>query len=1604
MVCIRDIKTKIPLLYLICYPVCTQQGIPLADRSPGVYQPIGVQDDTIIKDDHVTASSQVNGSEAYRGRLNGDGAWQSSGQGTEFLAVDLEYNRYIFGIQTQGQGDGYVETYRILYQVDNTSGLVLYSEDGGSAKIFSGNSDNETIVQQNFTSYIYARYILVNPQNFSGAPRLRIELLGVDELPTTNPPVTTTLVTTLSTPSSTQPQSTTEAETSSGVYQTIGIQDDTIIPDDLMTASSQVNGSEAYRGRLNGDGAWQPSGQGTNEFLAVDLQYNRYIFGIQTQGQGDGYVETYMILYQVDNTSGLLGYSEDGGSAKIFSGNSDNETIVQQNFTSYIYARYILVNPQTFYGAPRLRIELLGVDELPTTISPVTTPVVTTLSTPSSTQPQSTTEAETSSGVYQPIGIQDDTIISDALMTATSQVAGSEAYRGRLNGDGAWQPSGQGTEFLAVDLEYKRYIFGIQTQGQGNGYVETYRIIYQVDNTTGLVGYSEDGGSAKIFSGNSDNETIVQQNFTSYIYARYILVIPQTFSGAPRLRIELLGVDELPTTISPVTSPLVTTLSTPSSTQPQSTTAKSSGVYQPIGVEDDRIITIGQMTSSSEVTGSEAYRGRLNGDGAWEPTGQGTNEFLAVDLEYKRYIFGIQTQGQGNGYVETYRILYQVDNTSGLVLYSEDGGNAKIFSGNSDNETIVQQNFTSYIYARYILVNPQNFSGAPRLRIELLGVDELPTTISPVTTPLVTTLSTPSSTQPQSTTAKSSGVYQPIGVEDDSIITIGQMTSSSEVTGSEAYRGRLNGDGAWQPTGQGTNEFLAVDLQYNRYIFGIQTQGQGDGYVETYRILYQVDNTSGLVLYSEDGGNAKIFSGNSDNETIVQQNFTSYIYARYILINPQNFSGAPRLRIELLGVDELPTTISPVTTPLVTTLSSPSSTQPQSTTEAETSSGVYQPIGVQDDTIILDDQMDASSEVNGSEAYRGRLNGDGAWQPSGQGTEFLAVDLQYNRYIFGIQTQGQGDGYVETYRILYLVDNTTDLRFYSEDGGGAKIFTGNSDNETIVQQNFTSYIYARYFLVNPQTFSGAPRLRIELLGVDELTTTSSPTTPLPWTTTQNTATSYSTQTSQTITGHQNPNSATVPAVPTIIPAGTTLSWETTQTASIPASTQTSQTGTEGQDANSSTKVTGKSSNVINVGAAAGSGCVVFLILILVAVILCMRRRRKKRDQASSVEETPSNSTGYVNASFVAIAEQTRHRVQDDALPVHVAARATNRMANHVMGSLNENDNELLQHIPLRIMAVNNRELSWNDISLTSKLLGEGHFGEVRKGTIIVNGERIPSAIKILKSGANDASRQDFQQEVDIMRHVGYHPNIVNLLGVCIYQGQQFMALEMAGNGDLLKFLRKSRVLEAASLTYVNRPNFGGGRTMSTLSPVQLLRIACDVATGMDHLSSKQVIHRDLAARNVLLTDSLIAKVADFGLSRGEGIYEQTSKKAIPFRSTALEALTRRIYTTKSDVWSFGTLLWEIVTIGGTPYCGMKSRTILGRLREGYRLPKPRNCEADLYQLMLLCWKTHPEDRPSFADLAEQLEIMIEDKHSYVNVDKYDDFEYEMVDSSDSDVA
>ncbi|XP_078699125.1 adipocyte enhancer-binding protein 1-like [Branchiostoma floridae x Branchiostoma belcheri] len=204
-------------------------------------------------------------------------------------------------------------------------------------------------------------------------------------------------------------------------------------------------------------------------------------------------------------------------------------------------------------------------------------------------------------------------------------------------------------------------------------------------------------------------------------------------------------------------------------------TTTSAGLCPPLGVQNRSIIPDGLMTATSAAAGSEAYRARLNGDGAWQPTGQVASNFLAIDLQYPRYICSIQTQGQGGGYVETYMIVFQQDNNSSFFLYSEDGGNAKTFTGNNDNETVVQQDFSSYIYAQFILINPQTFSGAPRLRIELLGVDALPTITTTATTPTATTSS---ATTPLDTTT--SPVTSPLNTNYS--VTTPHSTTTSQVT------------------------------------------------------------------------------------------------------------------------------------------------------------------------------------------------------------------------------------------------------------------------------------------------------------------------------------------------------------------------------------------------------------------------------------------------------------------------------------------------------------------------------------------------------------------------------------------------------------------------------------------------------------------------------------------------------------------------------------------------------------------------------------------------------------------------------------------------------
>lgn len=149
-----------------------------------------------------------------------------------------------------------------------------------------------------------------------------------------------------------------------------------------------------------------------------------------------------------------------------------------------------------------------------------------------------------------------------------------------------------------------------------------------------------------------------------------------------------------------------------------------------------------------------------------------------------------------------------------------------------------------------------------------------------------------------------------------------------------------------------------------------------------------------------------------------------------------------------------------------------------------------------------------------------------------------------------------------------------------------------------------------------------------------------------------------------------------------------------------------------------------------------------------------------------------------------------------------------------------------------------------------------------------------------------------------------------------------------------------------------------------------------------------MLHRDLAARNVLVLDNKVVKVSDFGLSRDvyqNNVYCKKGSGKLPIRWMAPESITHQRYTTHSDVWSFGVLLWEIVTLGEYPYPEIHNADLLKFLQNGHRMQKPRNCGDEVYQIMLTCWKENPKERPTFTALKEQLETLLQDAANYLYI-------------------
>uniref|UniRef100_A0A8C1PWJ5 receptor protein-tyrosine kinase n=1 Tax=Cyprinus carpio TaxID=7962 RepID=A0A8C1PWJ5_CYPCA len=316
-----------------------------------------------------------------------------------------------------------------------------------------------------------------------------------------------------------------------------------------------------------------------------------------------------------------------------------------------------------------------------------------------------------------------------------------------------------------------------------------------------------------------------------------------------------------------------------------------------------------------------------------------------------------------------------------------------------------------------------------------------------------------------------------------------------------------------------------------------------------------------------------------------------------------------------------------------------------------------------------------------------------------------------------------------------------------------------------------------------------------------------------------------------------------------------------------------------------------------------------------------------------------------------------------------------------------------------------------------KILGSGAFGKVVAATAygLCSADTVTTvAVKMLKPSAHSTEKEALMSELKVLSYIGNHINIVNLLGACTVGGPTLMITEYCCYGDLLNFLRRKRdaffssktgdgyYKNLLSQTQTSRESTDNGympmrsyqkRSNQTddlsLDTEDLLSFSYQVAKGMDFLTSKNCIHRDLAARNVLLTQGRVAKICDFGLARDitrDSSYVLRGNACLPVKWMSPESLFACVYTFESDVWSYGILLWEIFSLGNTPYPGIPvGSTYYKMIQDGYRMSEPEFAPIEVYEVMRWCWSADPLKRPTFKKLVERTELLLSEttKHAFV---------------------
>ncbi|XP_038819197.1 ephrin type-B receptor 1-B-like [Salvelinus namaycush] len=322
---------------------------------------------------------------------------------------------------------------------------------------------------------------------------------------------------------------------------------------------------------------------------------------------------------------------------------------------------------------------------------------------------------------------------------------------------------------------------------------------------------------------------------------------------------------------------------------------------------------------------------------------------------------------------------------------------------------------------------------------------------------------------------------------------------------------------------------------------------------------------------------------------------------------------------------------------------------------------------------------------------------------------------------------------------------------------------------------------------------------------------------------------------------------------------------------------------------------------------------------------------------------------------------TKEAVYSDKLQHYSTGRGSPGMKIYIDPFTYEDPNEAVREFA--------KEIDVSTVKI-EEVIGAGEFGEVYKGRLKLPGKReIYVAIKTLKAGYVEKQRRDFLSEASIMGQFD-HPNIIRLEGVVTKSRPVMIVTEFMENGALDSFLRQND---------------------GQFTVIQLVGMMRGISAGMKYLSEMNYVHRDLAARNILVNSNLVCKVSDFGLSRylqddtSDPSYTSSLGGKIPVRWTAPEAIAYRKFTSASDVWSYGIVMWEVMSFGERPYWDMSNQDVINAIEQDYRLPPPMDCPSALHQLMLDCWQKDRNARPRFTDIVNTLDKMIRNPASLKQV-------------------